>query len=300
MAGGRILIVDDDATVRRSVARVLEDEGYTVDQARDGQDALNQISSHRPDAILLDVLMPGMNGRQLLDTLQQDAVMRGIPVVVMTAVHAIDADRAVELGASDLVAKPFDIDELLNKIALALYRAEKDGGPPRIDQPGLAEVATGGDAARHQSRGLIITIDDDHHNLARMDEILGERGYTLLSLSRVTDDLPRLARVLDPIAILLDLRVQGGRGMMALRKLRAEAALDRVPVFVFSANPGELVSNEREINALDAAIVRDKDSVEQLLAMVSAPPSSALRQPLPGPREVDVVLGSLPLPRRRN
>jgi DNA-binding response OmpR family regulator len=123
MNGGRILVVDDDALLRMSVADVLEDEGYVVDHAVDGLDALAKIAAQRPDVILLDVLMPRMNGKQLLEMLREDPSTAEIPVLMMTAIQGFDAHRTTALGAGEVVEKPFDIDELLNKIALAVFRA---------------------------------------------------------------------------------------------------------------------------------------------------------------------------------
>ena len=125
--GGRVLVVDDDVSLRQSVAQVLEDEGYTVDHAPDGLSALSQVEQNRPDLILLDVLMPNMNGRQVLERLRGDRNTADIPILVMTAVSGIETNQTMALGASDIVEKPFDLDELLNKVALALYRSQESG-----------------------------------------------------------------------------------------------------------------------------------------------------------------------------
>src|SRR4051812_24846232 len=71
--GGRVLVVDDDPMVRDTLAHVLADEGYVVDTAIDGADALECVRLARPDAILLDLMMPGMNGRQFLQAIRDDA-----------------------------------------------------------------------------------------------------------------------------------------------------------------------------------------------------------------------------------
>lgn len=123
--GGRVLVVDDDVALRESVAQVLEEEGYTVDHAIDGVAALDCIEQNRPDLILLDVLMPKMNGRQVLEELRGKSETRAIPILVMSAVSGIETNRSMALGASDIVEKPFDLDELLNKVALALYRSQE-------------------------------------------------------------------------------------------------------------------------------------------------------------------------------
>src|SRR5438093_13537954 len=78
--GGRILVVDDEPMVRDTLAQVLADEGYIVDIAVDGADALACVRAARPDAILLDLMMPGMNGRQFLQALRDDPTYASVPV----------------------------------------------------------------------------------------------------------------------------------------------------------------------------------------------------------------------------
>jgi len=122
--GGRILVVDDDSLLRSTVATVLEDEGYAVDHADDGTSALAQISKHQPDAILLDVLMPNMSGPELLKRLQQDAGTSKIPILMMTALHGIEMHSRPDPDFFELIPKPFDLNELVDKVALAVFRTQ--------------------------------------------------------------------------------------------------------------------------------------------------------------------------------
>src|SRR5438067_5549225 len=124
--GGRILVVDDEPMVRDTLAQVLADEGYIVDVAVDGAGALACVRAARPDAILLDLMMPGMNGRQFLQALRGDPTYAEVPVLITTAVHGLEVNLAT-LGASEVVEKPFNVDELLNKVALAVYRSRDSG-----------------------------------------------------------------------------------------------------------------------------------------------------------------------------
>jgi CheY-like chemotaxis protein len=121
---GRILVVDDEPMVRQTLGQFLGDEGYTVEEAADGADALARVGEHRPDVILLDLMMPGMNGRQFLRALRDDPRYVDLPVVVMTAVRGLTVQPAA-MGASEVVEKPFDVDDLLNKVALAIYRSRQ-------------------------------------------------------------------------------------------------------------------------------------------------------------------------------
>jgi DNA-binding response OmpR family regulator len=251
MAGGKILVVDDDGVLRASISRILEEEGYTVDSASDGQAALELVDSDPPDAILLDVMMPGMNGRQFLRELRSRSSL-DIPVVVMTALHGLQ-DRAIEYGANDLVQKPFDVDELLNKVALALFRSgeyETITDRPAIPRPAAAR-ASAPVAAAAQRRGVVLVVDEDRRTLEHIDQQLTSIGYTVVSLSRATDELPRLTRVLEARAVVLGLRGAADMAMESLRLVRADAALREVPVLVFAGRADDDVEPHRaEIEGL--------------------------------------------------
>jgi DNA-binding response OmpR family regulator len=285
VAGGKILVVDDDNVLRASIARILEEEGYTVDDAPEGSAALEKIRRDRPDAILLDVMMPGMNGRQFLDELRGRAGVRDIPVVVMTALQGLGSDRAIDLGANDLVEKPFDVDELLNKVALALFRSgERE---PGVDGTGAthraaADIATGTGGAAPAERaatrpGVALVVSHDTHALAELDAALGARGYTVVCVPRVTDDLPGLARVLQPRGIIFDLRGPDGAGMAAVRRLRDDAGLDRVPILVLCGTGGGVQPSQREIEALAVAADARPMDAARIAEFLAEPPAGARR-----------------------
>ena len=113
----RILVVDDEAPIRNLVATVLEDEGYLVDTAPSAFDALQRIDRVRPDLILLDVMMPGMDGLELLARLRTEPKHARIPVVIMSAAYT---RKDVVAGADALLPKPFDLAELLEVAAATL------------------------------------------------------------------------------------------------------------------------------------------------------------------------------------
>jgi CheY-like chemotaxis protein len=110
----RILVVDDDPSVRALVRDVLEVEGHVVELAVDGYAALRAFAAQRPDGVVLDVVMPGMDGHEVLARLRATAGGLELPVVMLTAA-ADDANawRAWTGGADHLLAKPFEPDDLL-------------------------------------------------------------------------------------------------------------------------------------------------------------------------------------------
>ncbi|MBV9358939.1 MAG: response regulator transcription factor [Chloroflexi bacterium] len=108
----RVLVVDDDATIRLAIAELLETEGYVVDTARDGVEALQCMGLHRPAVAVVDLMMPVLDGWSLLRTCRADPTLADLPVIVMSA--RPDAPQSVaEFGAEACLVKPFDVDLLL-------------------------------------------------------------------------------------------------------------------------------------------------------------------------------------------
>ena len=115
-----ILIIDDDAHINDIVSKALQANGYTVSKAYSGTEALMLLSQSRPDLILLDLMLPGLSGEELLPHIKD------IPVIVVSA--KADVNNKVELlmgGAADYLTKPFDMKELLARITVQLRKNEK-------------------------------------------------------------------------------------------------------------------------------------------------------------------------------
>jgi DNA-binding response OmpR family regulator len=113
MTGKKILIIDDEKLLVRSTCMVLGHYGYDVRGALGGEEGLKAALEFGPEVILLDIMMPGMDGWQVLEKLKQDAKTRSIPVVIFTAREYSNGKAlALEKGAADFVAKPFEPQEL--------------------------------------------------------------------------------------------------------------------------------------------------------------------------------------------
>jgi two-component system response regulator MprA len=127
MAAGRILVVDDDRRLRDMLRRALESVGYEVDTAEDGGRALAAISGRTFDLVVLDVLMPGVDGLGVARRLRG----RGdpVPVLMLTARDAVtDRVAGLDAGADDYLVKPFAIDELLARVRALMRRASGEAG----------------------------------------------------------------------------------------------------------------------------------------------------------------------------
>jgi DNA-binding response OmpR family regulator len=117
----RVLVVEDDHVIRSAVADALEDEGYAVETAANGAIALEIVRDAPPDAIVLDLMMPVMDGWQFLAACRGDRLCDGVPVVV-TSAHGRLAEVAPDLHVEACLAKPFDLDVLLGAIQRLVSR----------------------------------------------------------------------------------------------------------------------------------------------------------------------------------
>jgi DNA-binding response OmpR family regulator len=120
MAGGGVLVVDDEPMVREVVARYLERDGHAVHEAADGDEALAWLATHQPDLVVLDVMLPGADGITILRHLRAEG---DVPVIVLSArVDEVDRVVGLELGADDYVTKPFSPRELAARVRTVLRR----------------------------------------------------------------------------------------------------------------------------------------------------------------------------------
>ena len=115
-----ILVVDDQETIREVVRRYLERDGFVVQEAEDGFEALDAIKTDPPDLVVLDLMLPGIDGLSLTQHIRQD---RYIPIIMLTAKgEASDRIRGLDLGADDYMSKPFNPQEVVSRVRAVLRR----------------------------------------------------------------------------------------------------------------------------------------------------------------------------------
>ncbi|HMK63053.1 MAG TPA: response regulator transcription factor [Acidimicrobiales bacterium] len=124
---GRILLVEDDERIRTSTRLALEEEGYDVDEATSGEGALDLFAERRSDVVLLDLMLPGIDGLECCRQLRHTST---VPIIMVTArTDTGDVVAGLEAGADDYVTKPFVVTELTARVAAALRRARATGAP---------------------------------------------------------------------------------------------------------------------------------------------------------------------------
>ena len=223
-----VLIVDDDEGVRRLLAYELQPIGVHIFEAEDGATALEIASAETPDAILLDILMPGLDGWATLRSLKERPETRNIPVIILSVVE----NRAfgLSLGAFDYLVKPVDVSRLLETLSRAGVLA---------------------------SRGHLLVVDDDPDVRELLTQGLVSAGYRVQSVEGGAEALEAMSQD-PPSAVLLDLMMRPPDGFEVLCRMREDPALCQVPVVIVTAK--ELTPRDREmLNGSVQRIIRKSD-----------------------------------------
>ena len=147
MSNKTVLIIDDEKDLLELVRYNLEKEGFDVILASDGQSGLDIATEHRPDVVVLDLMMPGKSGLEVCQQLRADPRTSRMPVIMLTA-KVSEADRVVglELGADDYVSKPFSPRELVARVKAVLRRVTMQSEAPRLIKQGDLTI----DVERHE------------------------------------------------------------------------------------------------------------------------------------------------------
>ena len=181
-----VLVIDDEPELVKLLDFNLTKAGYLVLTARDGEAGLSAARRHAPDVVVLDVMMPGLDGFEVCKRLRQESATAGVPILMLTA-KAEEADRVLglELGADDYLTKPFGLRELQARVKALLRRAEARGAAPEVVRAGKLVV----DASRRTvtAAGKDVPLTATEFNLLRA---LAERRGRVVS----REDLITLAR----------------------------------------------------------------------------------------------------------
>ncbi len=191
----RVLVVEDNVDLAFGLRNNLEIEGYEVEVAHDGGAGLAAAQARRPDLVVLDLMLPGLDGFRVLKALRDDEA--GPPVLILTA-RGEEADkvRGLKLGADDYVTKPFGLLELLARVE-ALLRRTRRGRLRRLEKFGDVEVDVAARAVRRRGRAielapkeldlLLALLDADGAAVSRLDLLRRVWGYPAAVVTRTVD-----------------------------------------------------------------------------------------------------------------
>ena len=237
-----VLVVDDDANQRALLSRFLERQGFAVRTAVDGRAGLELARALRPRAILLDVMMPQMDGWSVLSHLKGDPDLASIPVVLVTFVE--DPALGESLGAAELISKP-------------------------VDWSRLSQVME-----RFRGEGDVLVVDDDADTRARLRTALERNGWSVSEAENGKDALEKV-RAAAPQIIVLDLTMPVMDGFTFLQTLREDERHRDIPVVVLTArdlSPGE----RKRLDGADRVLAKGERSLRdvagEVLTLAGQPP----------------------------
>ncbi|MEP7200822.1 MAG: ATP-binding protein, partial [Chloroflexota bacterium] len=195
--GQTVLVVDDDPNIRALLRQELECDGYHVRESPDGRDALTQIEQEQPDLLILDVMMPQLNGFEVAAQLRNDPRTLRLPIIMLSIIH--DAQRGARVGVDRYLSKPMDAHVLLDEIASLL----KQGATPK----------------------RVLVVDEDAAMAQKLSDALQGNGYEVAHASSLADGSEK-ALALHPNLIIANAAL--ARQHNLVRTLRAERGLESV------------------------------------------------------------------------
>jgi len=200
--GQQILVVDDEPNIREMLRQSLEEEGYKVAEAINGIDAISQAKAVKPDLIILDVMMPHIDGFDVAVFLKNDPETRGIPIIIVSLIQ--DRERGWRLGVDSYFTKPINIAALLKEIGLLLRQ--------------------------EMSNKTVLVVVSNASTLKTLSDALVFQGYNAIEASDVTECLDRVR------AIELDLIIMEealSQEQELVKNLRLTKGLENVSIIVF-------------------------------------------------------------------
>ena len=242
-----VLVIDDDPVVHDLMQRSLNKEGFRVASARNGPHGLEKARELRPEAIILDVVMPGMDGWTVLSELKHDPMLAGIPVIMTTMLD--EKNLGMSLGATEYLTKPVDRNRL-NSV-LTKYRRDSKTHP-------------------------VLVVDDTAANREVLGHMLKADGYEVIEAENGLQALQKLEDH-SPELILLDLMMPVMDGFAFLHELRSRPEWQKIPVMVITAK--DLSQNERQLltNNVSQVIEKSAHKRETILGEISRQVTAQIR-----------------------
>src|SRR3989344_3006689 len=248
----KVALIEDEEVLLNVLKDKLEKEGFEVYPAVDGEDGLGVIKDKQPDIILLDILMPKMDGFGVLGHLKNDEALSKIPVIIISnSGQPVEIDKALELGVRDyLVKAEFDPQEVVDKIRKQLNLIGKEAD--LSDEKAGAQPAQ--IVAQDFSAFRILLVEDDNFLRDLISQKLRKESFNVLDALDGEDALKK-AKSEKPHLILLDLILPGIDGFETLKQIRADDEIGKTPVIVLS-NLGQKddVEKAKRLGATDYLI----------------------------------------------
>lgn len=226
---GKILVIDDDLTLRTLLSNKFVEHGYMVETVADGLQGLDRYQSFKPDIIILDIIMPNMDGYTFVEEFERIADVKTTPIIILSSQESLQ-DIFKMRGINDYIVKPFRMEDLLRKIAKRMQ-------------------------AKHKK---ILIIDDQNGVLEMLQERLCVCGYEVITAQNGLDGLEK-ARREKPDLLVVDVMVPKLDGYTLCRMLKFDEKYHRIAIVLLSALARENDADTRQQVKADAFIAKPYD-----------------------------------------
>lgn len=270
-----ILIIDDNAMNLDIAKDLLENAGYDTLDAEDALTGIQLMKIHQPDLVLLDLLMPQMDGFEAVRVMKEDPGIQNIPIIAFTALASgADRNKALEYGCQDIITKPIDPAQVIKTIQmnLAALNPEKPVVSAVKRKTKMEFLIT---SRPHK----VLVVDDNAINVDLLKEALESMGQTVIS-AHTGEEALKLAQEEYPALILLDIMMPAMNGYVVLENLKANPETADIPVIIISAlsrtedrikglvqGATDYISKPfeyEEVKARVSAVLRNKDLRDEL------------------------------------
>ncbi len=256
----KILVVEDEGHMRMMLSLELETAGYEVYQAEDGQKGFQMSGEVKPDLVISDILMPNMDGNQLMQKLRGSDFGKEIPFIVLTARGQMH-DYFEVMEVDDFIIKPFDAEDLLARVKKALYNSGE-----------RQSKAKGIDTSAGMKKKILI-LDDDVFLGSKLERMLTEGGYEVYTSHTIADGVSHALR-LKPDAVILKWQVDGVGADKLIAIIKGVLSRKVSPFIIY----GDGKTEEERKNILKAGAsgffgtIDDKDLVIKAVREALIPP----------------------------
>ncbi len=237
-----VLIVEDDPPASELLSRQLQRAGFRTEVVRSGSDVMSRARQRKPAAITLDILLPGLDGWEVLTRLKHDEATSSIPVIVISVVD--NPELGIALGAVDYFVKPVPAKELIGRLRRFKFGANDRGGKTQV-----------------------LVVDDERANREWLKEVLEPAGFGVISAGGGRQAI-ELARARHPDLVLLDLMMPEVSGFDVVEALRSDKTTSRTPIMVLTAK--DLTeADKRQLNGRVSSILqRGTTGASDLVSML--------------------------------
>ena len=276
---GRVLVVDDQPANVKLLGVKLSSAGYEVLKAYSGEEAVEISRKLQPDIILLDIIMPGMDGFEVTERLKQDPETSTIPIVLLTSLAGVDDNvRGLDAGADDFLSKPVNQTELFTRVR-SLMRLKELQDQLRAREKSFVHSAQELSEPGRMKQNIILVVEDDEKTAKQMRKVLESDGYDTV-VAKDSQSALAIINTSTPDLILIDIILPEVSGLELVQRLKTDPSLEDVPIIMNSV----LADLETRVKGIDLGaddyLVKPVNSLEMLARVRANLRKKAVRQQL--------------------